>query len=45
MLDKQQKLQKKDKLKDKKHKNLHTEIFKILFSDDKFKYRSNMSSL
>ena len=45
MLNKQQKIQIKDKLKDKKYKNLHNEIFKILLSDDKFKYTSNMSGL
>ena len=45
MMNKQQKILIKDKLKNIKYKNLHNEIFKMLLSDDKFKYTSNMSGL
>ena len=44
-MNKQQKILIKDKLKNIKYKNLHNEIFKMLLSDDKFKYTSNMSGL
>ena len=44
-MDRQQKIIIKDKLKDKKHKHLHNNIYIILSGDNNFKYTSNMSCL